>query len=101
MGFAAECAIKHHFRITVKSETPKTHLPELAASMRKRFSARDPNQATMYKVLEACSASFADWTVSSRYSASGDVTTAQYTKWRAVARRILGAARLRPSNNGG
>lgn len=102
IGFATECAIKHHFRITTGSDTPKTHLPDLAASMRRRFSARDPNQAAMNQLLVGCGSTFfADWDVGARYGDSGSVTEAQYSKWKHYARRTFGAARLRAAKSGG
>ena len=95
IGFAAECALKHHFGITALQSTPKTHLPDLAAAMRKRFSARDPNQAAMYSLLTIIGPGyFAGWSVNDRYGQDGTISEARYNRWREQARRTFGAARL-------
>ncbi|MHA3792592.1 hypothetical protein [Sphingomonas sp. YL-JM2C] len=98
IGFAAECALKYHFGVTALSDTPKTHLPDLAAAMRRRFSARDPNQAAMHGLLTMFgSAFFSGWSVNDRYSQDGTIGKEHYNRWRDQARRTLGAARLKLS----
>lgn len=95
IGFAAECALKHHFGITASQNTPKTHLPDLAAAMRRRFSARDPNQAAMYSLLNNIGPGyFSGWSVNDRYGEDDTISEVRYNRWREQARRTFGAARL-------
>jgi hypothetical protein len=101
IGFAAECALKHHFNVTTTESSPRMHLPELASTMRKRFSARNPRQAVMRRLLDGFGAAFfSDWDVAHRYEADGVVSTELYHSWRVVTRRVLGAAGLRATGAG-
>lgn len=102
VGFAAECAIKHHFGLTSLTDSPKKHLPAIAAIVRKRFSSRDPKQAAMAGLLAGFGdAFFADWDVNHRYNETGFVTSTQYGRWREQARRTMGAAGFRAETSGG
>lgn len=95
IGFATECALKHHFGVTANAPSPRTHLPDLAKTMRKRLEARDPRQAAMRSMLDMYAGSFFDgWDVNSRYSSNGAITEQIYIKWRDQTRRTLGAAGL-------
>lgn len=102
IGFAAECAIKHSFKIsTGGDETPRSHLPGLATAMRTRFSGRNVRQAPMRTLLGVSGSSyFENWSVASRYSDDGTVTAETFAVWRGLARRTLGAAGLRLASNG-
>lgn len=97
VGFAAECAIKHAFDISVRtSASPKVHLPELAKAALKRMKSRNPASSPMQSLLSQIgSGYFQNWTVESRYSADGFITEASYVRWHELATRTLHAAGLR------
>lgn len=99
IGFAAECAIKSVFftDVSVTNEL-KFHLPHLAHIALKKISSRNPSQDPLRNLLKATSSGFFDdWQVSSRYRADGHVCRDTYAKWKGLAERALGAAKIRIS----
>lgn len=97
VGFAAECALKHAYDITEPDEaSPRVHLPDLAAAIRRRVRSRNPRQQALRSLLgQTQNGFFSDWQVSARYGDDGTVSRAMYERWEGYARRTLGAARIK------
>jgi hypothetical protein len=91
IGFAAECAIKHHMG-QVSSTSVNLHLPELLAAAKRQLGNR-AGYTSMYDVLKT--ADLAGWAVDHRYAATGKTSAESFEYWHAGARRILAAAGIK------
>ena len=93
MGFAAECAIKARMNeLDDEFDIPRSHLPKLLETAKKRFRVSDKDDS-MYRVVNE--STFPDWDVARRYYATGHTTPEELTIWDRTTRRLLGAAGLR------
>ncbi|WP_428020217.1 hypothetical protein [Aquabacterium sp.] len=91
IGFAAECAIKHHM-VQVSQSSVNLHLPELLAAAKRQLGSR-VGYTSLYDVLKTDA--LAGWAIDYRYAPTGKISKETLEGWCAGAKRILAAAGVR------
>jgi hypothetical protein len=90
IGFAAECAIKHHLAsIQPSKKSPHGHFPDFLVTARKHITCR----SSMFQVIKQDI--FNDWDVSQRYFATGTTSQTDVNRWISQAQRVFAAANLK------
>jgi hypothetical protein len=93
IGFSAECAIKHAvLSLRSDKESLHGHFPELVNVAKRHLNQRLHHG--LYTVIKAPTF-MQGWTVHGRYSDDGSVTRQNYDLWRAQARALMYAAKLK------
>lgn len=95
VGFAAECAVKHHLWIINPSAKAKAfhgHFPDLIAIARKHVSGR--RDTALHAVLRV-GPLMQGWDVNDGYAPNLAIGKPQYEMWRQHASRLMSAAGLK------
>ena len=90
IGFAAECAIKHHLStIYSNQKKPHGHFPEFLTTARKHLTQRsNMAQALKQNILTG-------WDVEHRYFKTGTTREAELITWIQQAHRVFAAAEIK------
>jgi hypothetical protein len=89
VGFAGECAVKHHIT-TLKPSlgAQRAHWPTLLLIARKHLNSRGAGNVFLQSL-------FSGWTVERRYAQTGHTTHAELVSWFKDARRLLAVAKIK------
>jgi hypothetical protein len=90
IGFAAECAIKHHIS-TFSQESPHGHLPDFLITARKHLKQR--GATGMFQLLK--NDVLIGWDVNHRYFVTGATENEKLEVWFGQAKRLLAAANIK------
>jgi hypothetical protein len=90
IGFAAECAIKHHIYSLRGDQAIYVHLPQLRDIAIKHLSGRSRKVYGMLNLLK--NNDFLEWNIAGRYYQSGITSEEQLNSWIKSAERLMGVA---------
>lgn len=90
IGFAAECAIKHHLStIHPKQKSPHGHFPDFLITARKHLNQR----SSMFEYIRQNI--MANWDVEHRYFVTGTTSEANLSMWIKQTRRVFATANIK------